>query len=132
MVQRNVGLRPPLDIPGANAVGTQLDVMRAAPTPAQQSSPLMLRRAITSPSGGNTSLQSALSQFLEIIFIYCEDNHIDIMPVFDNVMKANWTKYWTAEEAKKLPEGYKAETVGGIVVKNAAGKIMKPPSFKHP
>jgi len=51
---------PPMDIPGANAVGTQLDVMRAAPTPALQSMPLALQRRVTSPSGGNTALQEAV------------------------------------------------------------------------
>jgi len=51
---------PPMDIPGETAVGTKLDVMRAAPTPAQQSMPLALQRRVTSPSGGNTALQEAV------------------------------------------------------------------------
>jgi len=52
---------PPSDIP--NAVGTALDVARPAPTPAGPSMEIATRRNMTSPSGGNTDLQSALNTF---------------------------------------------------------------------
>jgi hypothetical protein len=74
----------------------------------------------------------ACSELLEIVFIECDRRKIDIEAVFRKVMDANWKKFWTEEEAKKAPQGYIVEKVGGIVVRNEFGKVMKPPTFEHP
>lgn len=74
----------------------------------------------------------ACSELLEIVNIECNRRGIDLQAVFRKIMDANWKKFWSEEEAKKLPEGCKMERIGGIVVKNEYGKIMKPPTFKHP
>ncbi len=82
---------------------------------------------------GRGFIDKSAADFLELLFIYCRAQNIDIVSTFRQVMKANWTKYWTAEEVKNsLPLGCVAMQVGGIVVKNRAGKIQKPPSFLHP
>ena len=53
-------LVPPRDVP--NAVGTQLDVRRTAPTPVSQAPLMASSRSVTSPSGGNSQLQTALNR----------------------------------------------------------------------
>lgn len=76
---------------------------------------------------------TAMNEFLEILFIHCENTALDIETVFNNIMKANWTKFWTVEEIKSMPSTMKAiYPVQGIVVHNSTGKVMKPSSFKHP
>lgn len=52
---------PPMDIP--NTVDSQLDTRRSAPTPASQAPLMAASRAVTSPTGGDTGLQSALNQY---------------------------------------------------------------------
>jgi len=82
--------------------------------------------------GSGTNPCLALSEFLELIFIHCHNAGIDIVPVFDNIMKANYSKYWTEEELKTIKSTDVVLRVGGIVVKNKSGKVIKPPSFVHP
>lgn len=77
---------PPLDVPGANAVATALDVTRprTAPTPASISPIMAASRAVTSPSGGNGALTSALPNF-----ITRERNRVTPAPVEDRVTARN-------------------------------------------
>ena len=78
-----------------------------------------------------TGIPLAISEFLEILYCHCLTHNIDIQSAFDKIMAANWTKFWTPEEAKTAT-GQVILPKQGIVVKNAAGKILKPPSFNHP
>lgn len=54
---------PPMDVPGVGEVATALDVRRTAPNPASQAPLMAASRAVTSPSGGNSGLATALQQY---------------------------------------------------------------------
>jgi len=82
-------------------------------------------------SSGN-NVGKGLSEFLEIIFTHCELERIDIVPVFNEIMKANWTKYWKESELQLRPAISSIKFIGGWVVYSKSGKILKPPSFVHP
>lgn len=93
------------------------------------------RRAIQSVRdclNASTDVDIALNDFIEILFIHSKNNNIDLVEVFKKIMEKNWKKFWTAEEAKKAPSTYSIRNVGGIVVYNQIGKVVKPPSFEHP
>jgi hypothetical protein len=53
---------PPMDVP-MGEVGTALDVRRVAPNPSSQAPLMASSRAVTSPSGGNSDLSTALQAY---------------------------------------------------------------------
>jgi hypothetical protein len=91
---------PPGDIP--NTVGTQLDVRRTAPAPAQQSLPMASLRANTSPSGGNDALQAALNRMAT-----ARGNQVTPADAFDRVTARNKAP---AVSASDLTRGSEPQT----------------------
>jgi len=88
---------PPGDIP--NTVGTQLDVQRTAPTPAQQSLPMTALRANTSPGGGNDALQAALNRMATV-----KGNQVTPADAFDRVTARNKAPAFSASDMTRGSE----------------------------
>lgn len=61
---------------------------------------------------------------------------IDIEPAFEEVMRSNNSKWWTAMQVDSdaMRPGYLWRQIGenSWVVTDKTGKIMKPPTFTHP
>jgi len=68
---------------------------------------------------------------------------VDTQQVWNEILKSNWTKFWTSKEIQQLGKEYKAfkvvktETQYDInlrcwLVKDSIGKIIKSPSFTPP